>query len=150
MSRKQYIWVAMLMLAGFSGCAMCDNAHDSSYAAFGGKWQRDNPYSGRVASAFDPAGMQVLDSRMPMEAEPPMEIMEEDEEIVEPLLDEAEAESAELETPGMPAGESDATSGDDKEPAAGVLELPDMPGEPAKSQPSADDGGLLPPLEAAP
>jgi len=144
MKSKQYVWIAMLMLAGFSGCAMCDNAHDSSYAAFGGKWQRDNPYSGRVASAFDPAGMQVLDSRTPME------IMDEDEEIVEPLLDEAEEESAELEMPGMSAGEPDATAGDAGEPAAGILELPDMSEKPAKSKPSADDSGLLPPLEFAP
>ena len=38
MRSKQFVWVAMLVLAGTTGCAMCDNAQDCTYSAFGGKW----------------------------------------------------------------------------------------------------------------
>ncbi len=59
MRSKRFSWVAVLVLAGLTGCAMCDNSQDCSYPAFGGKWQRDNPFSGRVGSLFDPAGIHI-------------------------------------------------------------------------------------------
>jgi hypothetical protein len=171
MQSKQYVWVATLMLAGLTGCAMCDNGQDSSYAAFGGKWQRDNPYSGRVGSAFDPAGMRVIDSSLPTQAEPPMEIVDEEGEVVEPLLDEMEieGEAAEAETLDMSEAEDeaeeqaeeqaeqdaedtapDATAEDDRESASGAPELPDMPLDSLPSEPRKRDTDLLPPLEFAP
>jgi len=141
---KHFVWVATLMLAGLTGCAMCDNAEDFGYSAFGGKWQRDNPYSGRVASAFDPAGMQVLDSGMPTEQEMPREIME--EEMVEPLTEMPET----VEMPETAKSEPSAKIETDGKPATGNLELPVAPGPSSKSVPAAGDAGLLPPLEIAP
>ena len=91
MRSKQFVWVAMLVLAGSTGCAMCDNAQDWTYSAFGGKWQRDNPHSGRVASLFDPAGGQVMEQGLPSEAEPTPESTEEAAEPAEPLVEEPEA-----------------------------------------------------------
>ena len=70
MTSNRFLWVAMLVLAGLTGCAMCDNSQDGTYPAFGGKWQRDNPVSGRVGSLFDPAGVQVTDQVTLSEAEP--------------------------------------------------------------------------------
>jgi hypothetical protein len=164
MRSKQFVWVAMLVLAGTTGCAMCDNAQDWTYTAFGGKWQRDNPHSGRVASLFDPAGGQVIEQGFPTEAEPAQDNVEEAEETAEPLLEEAEerpmeeseaaaepaepqmdeprdaaAEAVPAETADGDQAESDANSGTDTNPAGGALELPVMP-----------DAGLLPPLEPTP
>lgn len=48
-----------LLTAMFSGCAMCCTPYDGHYGYRGGKWQRDIPDSGRVGSAFDPAGANV-------------------------------------------------------------------------------------------
>jgi hypothetical protein len=70
MTSNRFLGVAMLVLAGLTGCAMCDNSQDGTYPAFGGKWQRDNPVSGRVGSLFDPAGVQVTDQVTLSEAEP--------------------------------------------------------------------------------
>ena len=70
MRNNRFSWVAMLVLAGLTGCAMCDNSQDCTYPAFGGKWQRDNPVSGRVGSLFDPAGVEVTDQVTLSEAEP--------------------------------------------------------------------------------
>lgn len=144
MRSKQFVWVAMLVLAGTTGCAMCDNAQDWSYAAFGGKWQRDNPTSGRVASLFDPAGAQIVEQGSPMEAEPAPESTEEAEESAKPLVEEPEAETAE---PQMEEPKDEAA---DRQPAGGTLELPVMPGEATESPKPKDDDGLLPPLELPP
>ncbi len=170
---KQCVWVAMLVLAGTSGCAMCDNVEDWTYAAFGGKWQRDNPTSGRVGSVFDPAGMQVAEGGTPTKAEPELAEPEASEETAEPLLAEPEEtpEAAEpqmepAEEPadekavpkpaaGKPAG-SDAQADPDPAPAPGGitpggLGLPPLPAESAASpQPKAGDDGLLPPLDPPP
>jgi len=145
MMRKQFVWVATLMLAGLTGCAMCDNAEDFGYSAFGGKWQRDNPYSGRVASAFDSAGRQVFESGMPTEAGMPTEIMEEEEEeeVIEPLME--MPETAETAKTGP-----DAKFETNRKPANETLKSPVAPGSSATSAPPADGAGLLPPLEIAP
>jgi len=51
---------AMLGLALYaSGCATCCAPYDDYYPAVGGRWVRDNPTSGRVGSAFEPAGHKV-------------------------------------------------------------------------------------------
>jgi hypothetical protein len=168
MRSKQFVWVAMLVLAGTTGCAMCDNAQDWSYAAFGGKWQRDNPASGRVASLFDPAGGQVIEQGFPTEAEPAPEGMEQGEETDESLLEEPEEAEEAAETPmdaseeaatgAVPPetadgeqAESDANAGTDTNPAGGSLELPVLPGAAADTpKPEDDDAGLLPPLEPPP
>jgi hypothetical protein len=42
------------------GCAMCAGPDDYTYAAYGGRWQRDNMVTGRVGSIFDPAGGPVF------------------------------------------------------------------------------------------
>lgn len=168
MRNKQFVWVAILVLAGTTGCAMCDNAQDGTYSAFGGKWQRDNPHSGRVASLFDPAGGPVMEQGFPSEAEPAPESMEETEESGEPLVEEPEdaEEAAELqmEEPEGGAAETalpetaddrkagtDAQAGTNRTPASGILELPVMSEESAESQKQEDnDAGLLPPLEPPP
>ncbi len=168
MRSKQVVWVAMLVLAGTTGCAMCDNAQDWSYAAFGGKWQRDNPTSGRVASLFDPAGGQVIEQGFPTEAEPVPEGIEQAEETGESLLEESEEAEEAAETPmeeteeqaaeavppetadGKPT-ESEANAGTDTNAAGGSLELPVLPGAAADTpKPEGDDAGLLPPLDPPP
>jgi len=174
MTSKQCVWVAMLVLAGVSGCAMCDNVEDSTYPAFGGKWQRDNPTSGRVGSVFDPAGMQVVDRNTPTEAEPSPAAPEGaapegvEEETSESLLAEPEEtpEAADMPkeqpedaaaemTPSEPAAgqqaESDAQADPDPAPAPGGIALPELPGQSAGSQlPKGEDKDLLPPLESPP
>ena len=131
MTSKHYVWIAMLMLAGSTGCAMCDNSHDASYTALGGKWQRDTPHSGRVGSAFDPAGMQVVDSSAFVETEMPVEIWEEEGEI-EPLLEDAENEMAEGETTNEATNEAADETADETadEPQTPESTLPqaEMPG----------------------
>lgn len=172
---KQCMWVAILVLAGTSGCAMCDNVEDGTYAAFGGKWQRDNLASGRVGSVFDPAGMQVVDAGTPTEAEPELaEPPEAEEETTESLLTEPDQtpEAADL-LPAEPSGTaetsetmenepsdepapdgataSDAQADLDPAPAPDGIGLPEMPDESAeRSQPKAGDNGLLPPLDPPP
>jgi hypothetical protein len=146
---------------------MCDNAQDWSYSAFGGKWQRDNPHSGRVASLFDPAGGQVMEQGLPTEADPVPETAEEAEESAEPLVDEPE-EAEESAEPQMEEPKEEATepalpetteseepeqgvnSGTDKKPAGGMLELPVMSDDSAESSKPESDAGLLPPLEPPP
>ena len=170
MRSKQFVWVAMLVLAGTTGCAMCDNAQDWTYAAFGGKWQRDNPSSGRVASLFDPAGGQVIEQGLPTEAEPAQESMEEAEKTTEPLREETEegteaaepamdqpeeaAEAAEAVPPETADGEqaeSNANAGTNTPPLVVPPELPVMPEASADSpKREDDDAGLLPPLEPPP
>ena len=180
MSSKQFVWIAMFVLAGLTGCAMCDNAQDCTYSAFGGKWQRQNPSSGRVASLFDPAGGQVFAEGSPTEAEQAVESTEQADEAEKAegaeKADEAEmAEGAEkaweatepaMEEPAesedggrtpapeaaeVEAAKPEANSADGRKTTGGVLELPVMPGESAESsKPRQDDSGLLPPLELPP
>lgn len=163
MRSKQYVGI-ILMLAGLTGCAMCDNSHDSSYTAVGGKWQRDNPYSGRVGSAFDPAGMQVTDSYLSAEDGMPVEIWEEDdvEGDVEPLLEdtadelgeESELPQAEMletdESEAAEAGVPGAASPSLPAPTPGESGWRSMPKDSSESAPQAEERDLLPPLEFAP
>lgn len=64
-----------LVLLGFvssaTGCAMCSNPYDCFYGAYGGTWPREDMTSGRVGSAFSPAGSHVLESEAPVPAPTP-------------------------------------------------------------------------------
>ncbi|MCH2126877.1 MAG: hypothetical protein MK165_18940 [Pirellulaceae bacterium] len=57
---------AWLLLSVSTGCTICQSASDHGFSASGGSWQRDDPFSGRVGSVFEPAGSKV-ESR-PLEA----------------------------------------------------------------------------------
>ena len=56
MARTLAFFAVIAGISLASGCSMCCTPHDPSYLYQGGKWVRDNPCSGRVGSAFDPAG----------------------------------------------------------------------------------------------
>ena len=63
MSRKNVFGMLIAVsLTVMSGCSMCANTHDATYAAFGGSWQREDMCCGRVGSRFAPAGGQVIDA----------------------------------------------------------------------------------------
>jgi hypothetical protein len=150
MRSKHFVWVAVLVLAGTTGCAMCDNAQDWTYAAFGGKWQRDNPSSGRVASLFDPAGGQVTEQQVseqgvPTEAESAAEGIEPTEESAEPLVERAEgaAEAAkgETETPKETAETAEPQTEEPKEEAAEAVPPEKADGEQAKRDAKAKTDG---------
>lgn len=157
MRSKQFVWVAMLVLAGTTGCAMCDNAQDGTYAAFGGKWQRDNLYSGRVASLFDPADGQVIEQQVsgqdaPTEADSVPEGMEQTEESAEPVVEQAEeateAAKSEMETPKEAAETAEPQREDLKEEAAEAVTPKKADGEQAKGGAKAGTdkkpvGGIL-------
>lgn len=53
------------------GCSMCSDPFDYTYAAFGGKWQRADPYSGRVGSLFHPAEGVAADAAYQRELQDP-------------------------------------------------------------------------------
>lgn len=55
-----------LLLA--SGCTVCCAPFDDHYLYTGGRWVRHNPNSGRVGSAFDPAGSRVEGDDQPQDA----------------------------------------------------------------------------------
>jgi len=165
MRSKQFVWVALLVLAGTTGCAMCDNAQDWTYSAFGGKWQRDDPSGGRVASLFDPAGGQIIEQGFPTEAGPALESTEDAAEAAEPLVEEPEkadaAAGTEMEEPNEEAATPETTesensgqgakAGTDTKSAGGNLELPAMTDDSAESpKPEGSGDGLLPPLEPPP
>ena len=61
--------LAAAILVGASGCSMCCAPFDYDYPYTGGAWVRDNPSSGRVGSAFDPAGYKAVEDRpQPLDA----------------------------------------------------------------------------------
>ena len=59
MAQRLGLAAVMAALLGSSGCAMCCAPYDDHYPYAGGRWVRDNPASGRVGSAFAPAGYRV-------------------------------------------------------------------------------------------
>jgi len=61
MSRLLGIMLLAGLSAASSGCALCCAPYDQNYPSTSGSWVRTNPTSGRVGSAFDPAGMQVAE-----------------------------------------------------------------------------------------
>lgn len=48
--------VGLVIASSFVGCSVCCTPYDDAYPAYGGKWQREDRYHGRVGSAFHPAG----------------------------------------------------------------------------------------------
>lgn len=58
MNRPVLLMLALLMCAG-SGCAICSNAYDCYYPAYGGLRPRGNMTHGRVGSAFNDASANV-------------------------------------------------------------------------------------------
>ncbi|MCU0978211.1 MAG: hypothetical protein MUF25_03475 [Pirellulaceae bacterium] len=137
MRSKQFVGIVILVLAGTTGCAMCDSAQDWTYSAFGGKWQRDNPHSGRVASLFDPAGGQVMEQGLPTEAEPTPPAAEEAAESAEPVVEQAEeaAEAAEpqMEEPKEAAEAAEPQIEEPKEAAAEAVPPEKADGEKTRS-----------------
>ena len=104
-----------------SGCALCSDCEDSTYAAYGGRWQRHDRVHGRVGSVLHPAGGRV---ELPVEAVSPEGDAPEDDtpeydrpegslpgqmETAEPIdpwpLDQLEEGSADDELYYAPAGE---------------------------------------------
>ncbi len=56
MPRFTMLWIALIcLLPSLGGCRICQSPEDATYAAFGGVWDRADPVSGRVGSAFEPA-----------------------------------------------------------------------------------------------
>lgn len=99
---------------------MCAGTDDFTYAAFGGRWQRDNPVEGRVGSIFAPAGGMVIADEYPSDE----------------AADETRAgEATEGETPADSATELLETS--DREPVH-IEE-----GDNESAPPEADTEGLL-------
>ena len=60
MLRKLSACLLLSLVASASGCAICCSPFDEAYSGYGGRWQRDDMYHGRVGSAFAPAGGPVL------------------------------------------------------------------------------------------
>jgi hypothetical protein len=61
MSRLSMLLVALVIcLVPAAGCTICQSPEDRAYAAFGGVWERHDPESGRVGSAFEPAEGMVI------------------------------------------------------------------------------------------
>lgn len=171
MRSYRFPWVAMLALAGLTGCAMCDNAHDCSYPAFGGKWQRDNPVSGRVASLFDPAGHQEAGKAVPTWAAPTPAQAEaaQTSESPDSSKENPPAPKPSLEKPADQ--DAPTTQGNEMQPQAAEKKQAGEEAKPAKEQSTPDakpkvpakvgeqpktedrkEGGanLLPPLELPP
>ena len=151
MRSNRFSWVAMLVLAGLTGCAMCDNSQDCTYPAFGGKWQRDNPFSGRVASLFDPAGHQLVapaDGKTPTLAAPAPEDAEtaETTESTKPAPeDEAKPES----TLEKPAEQESPTMGGAEKAEPEAAEKPETTEKPEAAQPETEKPEMAEPPETA-
>ncbi len=174
---KQFAGIATLMLAGLTGCAMCDNAQDYSYGTYGGRWQRGDPVRGRVASVFDPAGVQISDAYAPTVADGPIEFYEGDdsEEAFEASPDDALNDVDDTATDAAASGAARGAAGqaEQEAPAAGakaavplpalaepasepgaarsspaeIFDFPAMPRELVPGPSSPDDAPRLPPLE---
>lgn len=54
--KRLALCLLILACAAQSGCSLCCTPWDYAYPGYGGKTPRDNRFSGRVGSAFDPAG----------------------------------------------------------------------------------------------
>jgi hypothetical protein len=51
----------VVLIALSTGCAMCANCDDETYPADGGRWQRVDPFYGRVGSIFTPEVWTTVD-----------------------------------------------------------------------------------------
>ena len=59
MARQFALSLLAFSLLFASGCTVCCAPFDDHYLYSGGRWTRTNPNSGRVGSAFDPAGSRI-------------------------------------------------------------------------------------------
>ncbi|MCO6454301.1 MAG: hypothetical protein J5I93_03210 [Pirellulaceae bacterium] len=57
---RSLLLLGLLCLLATTGCAMCGAPDDLAYSAYGGVWQRDDMYRGRVGSILDPTGGPYL------------------------------------------------------------------------------------------
>ena len=74
MPRCALICCLYLLMAGGSGCAICQAPDDANYAAFGGLVERVDPAHGRAGSAFAPAEATVVgEENAPPPLDPPPE-----------------------------------------------------------------------------
>ena len=53
--------IACTLLCMTAGCTTCCTPYDYDYPAYGGRWQRNDPTSGRVGSVFSNVSSQVVD-----------------------------------------------------------------------------------------
>lgn len=72
--RPRHLWITrrvviglLLSLPACTGCAVCASPYDYAYAAYGGRISRQDRFTGRVGSLFDPAAAiqvgRVVDAR---------------------------------------------------------------------------------------
>jgi hypothetical protein len=94
MTRSLLMLLLVSGLATASGCVMCAAPDDTAYSAYGGAWQRDDMYHGRVGSILDPTGGPYL---VASEGEPPTEYQDWD---LDPQTAPGEDESALPPPPG--------------------------------------------------
>ncbi len=73
MGRFSSLGLLALVALLASGCAMCCSPYDEAYGYSGGRWQRTDLCSGRVGSAFAPAGAEgdIIIEGAPDELPPP-------------------------------------------------------------------------------
>jgi hypothetical protein len=43
-----------------AGCTLCPSLDDYTYSAYGGRWQRHDMENGRVGSAFNSSGSEII------------------------------------------------------------------------------------------
>ncbi|MCU0959091.1 MAG: hypothetical protein MUF48_03215 [Pirellulaceae bacterium] len=60
MNRWLYLLSCLCLTVALSGCAMCDNAWDDAYNAYGGAVERQDRFDGRVGSVLSDPQMQVI------------------------------------------------------------------------------------------
>jgi hypothetical protein len=128
-------WSGCLMLLVSSGCAMCANPYDDSYAAYGGRRERTDMVHGRVGSVFDPAPEIIHEvpqeqSPQPATPEPP-----ETPETTETPTPDRPSIEAPLELDGLPEEDVEPDT-ELPELPNGTIELPEL--EPGQ-MPAPDD-----------
>jgi hypothetical protein len=60
MNRWLYLLSGLWLAVALSGCAMCDNAWDDAYNAYGGTVERQDRFHGRVGSVLSDPQMQAM------------------------------------------------------------------------------------------
>lgn len=60
MNRCLNLLFGLSLIIALSGCAMCDNAWDDAYNAYGGTLERQDRFQGRVGSVLSDPQMQVI------------------------------------------------------------------------------------------
>ncbi len=60
MNRAISLLFSLGLAIALSGCAMCDNAWDDAYNAYGGTLERQDQFHGRVGSVLSDPQMQTI------------------------------------------------------------------------------------------